>query len=177
MPLLDTMALLGSALVGGIFFAFSSFVMKALARVPSAEGIGAMQSINVVVLNPGFLGAFFGTAVLSLGAAGLAVASWGRPSAPYFLGGTIFYLVGTLLATVLGNVPLNDQLVAVRYGSRRRCRMGELSGPVDDVEPRSDGRRNGRRAAVYLGSLTKRRGLMSRKDRCTSCDTPPGPAI
>ena len=113
MPVVGTMALLGSALVGGIFFAFSSFVMKALARVPSAEGIGAMQSINVVVLTPGFLGAFFGTAVLSLGAAGLAVASWGRPSAPYFLGGAIFYLVGTLLVTVLGNVPLNDQLAAV----------------------------------------------------------------
>ncbi len=29
-----TTALLGSALVGGIFFAFSSFVMKALVRVP-----------------------------------------------------------------------------------------------------------------------------------------------
>ena len=39
--------------------------MKALARVPSAEGIGAMQSINVVVLNPSFLGAFIGTAVHS----------------------------------------------------------------------------------------------------------------
>jgi uncharacterized membrane protein len=47
-------ALLGSALIGGIFFAFSSFVMKALARVPSPEGIAAMQSINVVVLNPSF---------------------------------------------------------------------------------------------------------------------------
>ncbi len=62
-PVVGTMALLGSALVGGIFFAFSSFVMKALARVSSAEGIGAMQSINVVVLNPSFLGAFMGTAV------------------------------------------------------------------------------------------------------------------
>jgi uncharacterized membrane protein len=92
-----TMALLGSAVVGGIFFAFSSFVMKALARVPSAEGIGAMQSINVVVLNPSFLGAFIGTAVVSLGAGGLALAGWGRPSAPFFLGGALFYLVGTFL--------------------------------------------------------------------------------
>ena len=48
-PAVGTVALLGSALVGGIFFAFSSFLMKALASVPSAEGIGAMQSINVVV--------------------------------------------------------------------------------------------------------------------------------
>jgi uncharacterized membrane protein len=106
-------ALLGSALVGGIFFAFSSFIMKALAGVPSAEGIGAMQSINVVVINPSFLGAFFGTALVSLGAGWLALSGWGSPSAPYFLGGTLFYLVGTLLVTMLGNVPLNDQLAAL----------------------------------------------------------------
>jgi|GEM_PF-6945887 len=66
-----------------------------------------MQSINVVVLKSSFLGMFFGTTVLSLGAAGLAFASWGHPSAPFFLGGAIGYLAGTFLVTVLGNVPLN----------------------------------------------------------------------
>ncbi len=112
-PLVWITALLGSALVGGIFFAFSSFIMKALAAVPSAEGIGAMQSINVVVINPSFLGAFFGTAVLSLVAVGLALAGWGLPSASFFLGGAIFYFVGTFLVTMIGNVPLNDELDAV----------------------------------------------------------------
>ncbi len=112
-PVVGTTALLGSALVGGIFFAFSSFIMRALARVPTAEGIVAMQSINVVVLNPSFLGAFIGTAVLSLGAGGLAVAGWGRPSASFFLGGAIFYLVGTFGVTAFGNIPLNNQLAAV----------------------------------------------------------------
>ncbi len=112
-PVVGTMALLGSALVGGIFFAFSSFIMKALAGVPSAEGIGAMQSINVVVINPSFMCAFFGTAVLSLVAGGLALADWGSPSAFFFLGGALFYLVGTILVTMFGNVPLNDQLAAV----------------------------------------------------------------
>ncbi len=112
-PVVGTMALLGSALVGGIFFAFSSFIMKALAGVPSAEGIGAMQSINVVVINPSFMGAFFGTAVLSLVAGGLALAGWGHPSASFFLGGALFYLVGTILVTMLGNGPLNDQLAAL----------------------------------------------------------------
>ena len=112
-PVVGTMALLGSALVGGIFFAFSSFIMKALAGVPSAEGIGAMQSINVVVINPSFLGAFFGTAVLSFVAGGLALAGWGGGSAPFFLGGAILYFVGTILVTMLGNVPLNNQLAAV----------------------------------------------------------------
>jgi uncharacterized membrane protein len=111
-PVVGTMALLGSALVGGIFFAFSSFIMKALASVPSADGIGAMQSINIVVINPSFLGAFFGTAVLAFVAGGLALGSWGSPSASYFLGGALFYLVGTILVTMFGNVPLNNQLAA-----------------------------------------------------------------
>ena len=110
---IGTTALLASALIGGVFFAFSSFVMKALARVPSAEGIAAMQSINVVVINPSFLGAFMGTALLSLILAGLAITRWDHPSALFFLGGAIFYFAGTFLVTVFGNVPLNDQLAAV----------------------------------------------------------------
>jgi uncharacterized membrane protein len=112
-PLAGTMVLLGSALVGGVFFAFSSFVMKALARVPSSEGIAAMQSINVVVMNPSFLGAFMGTAVLSLGVIGLALVSRSHPSATFFLAGAVFYFVGTFLVTIFGNVPLNDQLAAM----------------------------------------------------------------
>lgn len=107
------LALLGSALIGGVFFAFSSFVMKALARTPSSEGIAAMQSINVVVLNRSFLGAFMGTTALSLLITGLALKVWGTPSAPYFLAGALLYFVGTFLITGLGNVPLNNQLAAV----------------------------------------------------------------
>ena len=45
-PVVGTAPLLGSALIGGIFFAFSSFIMRALAAVPSEEGIAAMQSIR-----------------------------------------------------------------------------------------------------------------------------------
>lgn len=61
---LTVAAALGSGLIAGVFFAFSNFVMKALSRVPSAEGLAAMQSINVMVLNPLFLGVFMGTAAL-----------------------------------------------------------------------------------------------------------------
>ncbi len=106
-------ALLGSAVIGGVFFAFSSFVMKALARVPSAEGIAAMQSINVVVLNPSFLGTFMGTAGLSALVVVLALVTWNGLSAPWFLAGAIAYLLGTFAVTVFGNVPLNEQLAAV----------------------------------------------------------------
>ena len=106
-------ALLGSALVAGVFFAFSSFIMKALAKRPSAEGIAAMQSINVVVLNPSFLGTFMGTAAISLLIALLALFGWQAPSAPFFLAGALLYIVGTFFVTAFGNVPLNNQLAAV----------------------------------------------------------------
>lgn len=103
-------ALLGSALIGGVFFAFSSFVMKALARIPSAEGITAMQSINVAVLNPSFLGAFMGTAAISLVVAVIAFSDFGSASAGFFWTGSLLYLAGTVLVTLFGNVPLNKQL-------------------------------------------------------------------
>lgn len=108
-----TLALLGSALIAGVFFAFSSFVMKALAALPSASGIAAMQSINVVVINRSFLGTFFGTAILSLVIAGLALAGSQSPATLLFAGGAFFYFVGTFLVTVFGNVPLNNRLAAV----------------------------------------------------------------
>ena len=106
-------AVLGSAVVAGVFFTFSSFVMKALARLPAAEGIAAMQSINVVVVNRSFLGVFIGTAVISVGMAVVAILGWGDTVALYNLGGAVLYLVGTFLVTGVRNVPLNDELAAL----------------------------------------------------------------
>ena len=64
--LIVILSALGSGAIGGVFFAFSNFVMPALARVAPAEGIHAMQAINVTVLNRLFLGTFMGTGLLSL---------------------------------------------------------------------------------------------------------------
>jgi uncharacterized membrane protein len=107
------LALIGSALIAGIFLAFSSFIMKALARLPASQGITAMQSINVAVLNPVFLGVFMGTAIISLLVTILAVRGWEMPAAPYYLVGAILYIVGTFMLTGMGNVPLNNQLAAI----------------------------------------------------------------
>lgn len=124
-PLVGTIAMFGSALIGGVFFAFSSFVMKALARMPSTEGITAMQSINVVVINRSFLGAFMGTALLSLGMVALALVSRSHASSMWFLGGAIAYLAGTFFVTLFGNVPLNDQLAAVSATDTRATQLWE----------------------------------------------------
>ena len=50
------LAAVGCGLMAGVFSAFSTFVMKALARLPAHEGIAAMQSINVVAVNHGSCG-------------------------------------------------------------------------------------------------------------------------
>lgn len=106
-------SVLGTGLIAGVFFAFSSFVMGALGRLPAANGISAMQSINVVVLNPAFLGVFMGTAVLCLALALSAIMRWSEPGAAYLLIGSVLYVVGTFAVTVALNVPLNDELAGV----------------------------------------------------------------
>lgn len=105
-------ALLGSAVIGGVFFAFSSFIMKSLSRLPSPEGIAAMQSINVVVLNRSFLGAFMGTAAITALLIVLWLGQWGMAASPLCLAGAVLYLVGTFVVTIAGNVPLNNRLAA-----------------------------------------------------------------
>jgi uncharacterized membrane protein len=59
LAVLTVVAALGCGLNAGVFFAFSSFVMKALARLQSAQGIAAMQSINAVAVTPAFMTALF----------------------------------------------------------------------------------------------------------------------
>ncbi|MGH9891209.1 MAG: DUF1772 domain-containing protein [bacterium] len=106
-------AALGCGVVAGIFFAFSAFVMKALSRLPPGEGIAAMQSINVAVLNPWFMVAFFGTAVACVLASISSLLRWHQPGALYVLAGSVLYLVGTLLVTMVFNVPRNESLASV----------------------------------------------------------------
>jgi uncharacterized membrane protein len=88
--------------------------MAALRRLEPSAGIAAMQSINVVVLNPLFLGAFFGTALLSLVLAVVAALTWSAPGAVYLLAGSLVYLAGAILVTIVFNVPLNNRLAAVK---------------------------------------------------------------
>jgi uncharacterized membrane protein len=95
-----------------VFFAFSSFIMRSLARLPSSEGIAAMQSINVVVLNRSFLGTFMGTAAISLLLIALSLTQWTTEASPFILTGAVLYFVGTFVVTIAGNVPLNNRLAA-----------------------------------------------------------------
>jgi uncharacterized membrane protein len=100
-------------LVAGFFFAFSTTVMKALARLPAGHGVAAMQSINVVVINPLVMAALFGTGLACIGLVVAAFVEWGEAYAPYLLVGGLLYLVGAVVVTVAYHVPRNDALATV----------------------------------------------------------------
>ena len=106
-------AALGCGLMAGVFFAFSTFIMRALARLQPARGIEAMQSINRTVINPWFLGVFLGTAAVCILLAGTALWKWQQPGAIYLLAGSLLYLIGTVLVTRVFNVPMNNALDSV----------------------------------------------------------------
>lgn len=114
MFILTVAAAIGSGLIAGVFFAFSSFVMSGLGRLPADHGIAAMQSINITVLNFTFLGTFIGTAILC---ALLAAASWfwwGQPNAILIMLASLIYIVGCFGVTIVCNVPMNNVLAAVQ---------------------------------------------------------------
>ncbi len=105
---------LGCGLIAGVFFAFSTFVMPALKRLPPAHGIAAMQSINKLAVTPAFMTALFGTAVACLGLVAWVVIWSGERPAALVLAGSVLYIFGTIGVTIACNVPLNDRLATLR---------------------------------------------------------------
>jgi len=112
-PILIFVAAIGSGIVGGICYGFSSFVMAALARLPAAHGAAAMNAINVTVITPSFMIAFMGTALVSLLLAGSSFVWWSQTGAKLTFAASLIYLVGCFGVTMVCNVPLNDRLADV----------------------------------------------------------------
>ena len=108
-----TAAALTSAAVGGLFYAFSTFVMRGLDRTEPADAITAMRGINAEAqANAPFLVLFVGSALLALVVGAVTVFRLSQPGAGYVLAGAVLALVA-FLVTMAFNVPLNDRLDAV----------------------------------------------------------------
>ncbi len=110
---LTLLATVGSGLAGGIFFAFSNFVMRALKQLPDNQGYTAMREINITVLNPWFFLAFFGTGGICGLVALLALRNPVDTTQILMLAGAATYILGCLLVTGARNVPLNNRLASV----------------------------------------------------------------
>jgi uncharacterized membrane protein len=99
-----------SALMAGLFFAWSCSINAGLGRLSDIAYITAMQNINSAILNPLFFMVFFG-AVILLPASTLV--HYSQPISIrfwYLLAASIIYVVAVFGVTVFGNVPLNDAL-------------------------------------------------------------------
>ena len=117
MFILKLFTAISCGLIAGVFFAFSSFVMSALARLQPPQGTAAMQAINIAVINPWFMGVFLGTAGACLFLLGFSLIKWQHPDAVWLLIGSLLYLVGTFGVTLAFNVPLNEALARVEPSS------------------------------------------------------------
>ena len=110
---IKSILLIGSTVVtglsAGLFLAWTISVIPGTLRIDDTTYLNTMQSINRAILNPAFFFIFFGSGVL------LSISSVQHfePHSPSFwlliLAATC-YIIGTIGITMLGNVPLNNQL-------------------------------------------------------------------
>lgn len=107
---LTVLGLLGTGIVAGVFCGFSTFVMKGLASLPPAQGVAAMQAINVSALTPAFMLVFAGTAVLCAVLAVVTFVLWPDEGRMELLLGSALYLFGCFGVTMMANVPRNETL-------------------------------------------------------------------
>ena len=107
------MAITGAGVVTGLLFAFSNFVMRALADLPNDKGMFAMQRVNEKILNPVFLILFLGTPILCVLIAFKSALQLGSSGSLFLLIGALAYIIGPFGITALFNVPLNNKLAEV----------------------------------------------------------------
>lgn len=97
------------ALGAGVFFGFAIGIVGALGRQKDTDYIRFMQSINKSIENPIFGLTLIGPAIL------LPILTYMARSAEgdrfeLLLTASVLYIVGTILLSLVGNVPLNTKL-------------------------------------------------------------------
>lgn len=103
-------AALLSAAVGGLFYAFSTFVMKGLDRTPPVAALTAMRGINAQAqANAPFLILFAGSTLLAAVVGVIAAVRWAQPGSAYVVAGAVCS-ASAFVVTMAFNVPLNDHL-------------------------------------------------------------------
>jgi uncharacterized membrane protein len=113
LAVLTGVAAVGSATVGGVFYAFSTFVMPGLRRLPPATGTAAMQQINITAVRPGLMTALFGTAAVCAAVGVWSVVSWQPGRSLLLISGAASYLIGAVGVTAGYHVPLNNALATL----------------------------------------------------------------
>jgi len=104
------LAILSTGLMAGLFFTWSNAVMPGIGKMDNTAFLGALKSMNKVILNPLFFLVFFGSVVLTLLTPFLAFKVVSKKVFTVLLVAGVVYLAGMFLVTVFGNIPLNRSL-------------------------------------------------------------------
>ena len=106
--ILATAAVLGIAIMAGLFFIFSNTIMRGLKATPWRSAVLTMQAFNKEIQNSLFLAIFFLTPLLCIAIIILEIIS----SAPNWItiAAASCYIVGAFLVTLIKNVPMNNEL-------------------------------------------------------------------
>ncbi|MDX8351022.1 DUF1772 domain-containing protein [Cognatiyoonia sp. IB215182] len=110
-------AILAYALVGGVFLAFSDFIMRSLALTGGHGGVEAMQVINREVFRWIFMTLFLGMVAVSLVVAGYGAFGLSGPAGTLIMLAGLVYLIGCFGVTVFFNVPMNEALAGMEMSS------------------------------------------------------------
>lgn len=126
MDILFYIAAIGFGLMAGIYFAFSAFIMNALAEISKPAAMKAMQSINEVILRSPFMVLFFGTSMISVVLIVVALMDLNSAGNVFVLFSGSIYFLGMFLCTVFFNVPLNEKLKAAQPDTQNGQNVWEL---------------------------------------------------
>ncbi|MEM8633644.1 MAG: anthrone oxygenase family protein [Pseudomonadota bacterium] len=105
------------AFEGGVFKAFSEFIMKGLLRAAPASGIESMQQINKTVIRTEFVASLFAITAFSAAFAVYGILALDGTVGLILVAAALIYIGGVFLMTIFGNVPMNNRLAALDHES------------------------------------------------------------
>lgn len=108
---------LWSAIVGGVFSAFSEFIMSALLKTEAAGGMEAMQHINRDVIRSQFVAGILSIAVFSTLFSFYSLTVFEGAALAALILAPLVYLPSVFLMTIFGNVPMNNRLGSLDHTS------------------------------------------------------------
>jgi len=97
-------ATLTTGLAAGVIALYAHTIMPGLKKTDDRTFVAAFQAIDRAIINPWFMGTFFGALVLTAAA---AAANRGRPAFAWVIAALVLYVV-VVVITMAVNVPLND---------------------------------------------------------------------
>ncbi|NQX42406.1 Uncharacterized membrane protein [Pedobacter steynii] len=108
--LLLALATITTALMAGLFYAFSVSINLAFRHLPDTQYLLAMQEINKAIVNPVFLFSFLGSPLFLVLATLAYRRQTGSPKFGWIFAASVIFIVGSFGVTIVGNIPLNNQL-------------------------------------------------------------------